>query len=441
MFEEKKYFWLLTELAKVKARIKILDVSFLKSDQIDSSFTTNSDGYIVSVSCRNQTARDVLKKYLTKKSHLHESSEIIKPVAYATFPLTRKVLYVTEVQEIIRKDIKMLNLKELYMLQEYHHEFNVYYSLELKYDGEGLASRVYRKDMCFSDISIKDTNYIYLTTALSKYLTNIIENALDKNLIRMNYDFLVDRQFNLIILTVSQIKVVHPRVIAQNKGLDADSLEKLTIMKNEYKNTPSSRLPSIIKEPEPESPLKISQNKASSANIFINFVSKFLSGESKKSFRRRSVRISTLGNIDLITPVLENLKEEKPKETDRVIKNIDYTPSLDTKSRKSATPSLNFSSPRAAKPNGFNLSSTSRNKSTYNFFPFLQPNPSLSNFLRNEEERIMENKIKRDKTVRLMKHNFPQVKKKKVKGVKKVLKKKMKNQGGRKLLETYIFCQ
>lgn len=441
MFEEKKYFWLLTELAKVKARIKILDVSFLKSDQIDSSFTTNSDGFIASVTCKNQTARDVLKKYLIKRSNLHESSEIIKPVAYATFSLTRKVLYVTEVQEIVRKDIKMLNLKELYMFQEYHHEFNVYYSLELKYDGEGLASRVYRKDMCFSDMSVKDSNYIYLTTALSKYLTNIIENTLDKNLIRMNYDFLVDQQFNLIILTVSHIKVVHPRVIAQNKGLDADQLEKLTIMKNEYKNTPCNRLPSIIKEPEPESPLKIPQNKAASANIFINFVSKFLSGESKKSFRRRSVRISTISSIDLITPVLASLKEEKPKESDRIIKNINYTPSLDTKSRKSATPSLIFTSPRAVKPNGFNTLSTSRNKSTYSIFPFLQPSPSLSNFLRNEEERIMESQTKRDKVVRIMKDNLPKLKKK-VKGVKKRAKKKvMKNQMERKLLETYIFCQ
>lgn len=459
MFEEKKYSWLLAECAKIRARIKILDVGFLKSDQIDSSYTTNSDGFIASVSSKNQTTREMLKKYLAKRTNILDSSLVVKPIAYAAYSLIRKVFYSTDVHEIIRKESKMLNLKEIYLFQDYYHEHNIYYSVDIAFDGEGLVSYVTKKDVFNADMSIKDSKYIYLAVTLTKYLTTIIENALDKNLIRLSYDFVVDPHFNLIILTVPHIKVMHPRVIALNRGLNVDQLENLTLVKNEYKNLTYSRIPSIVKEPEPESSLIVPQNPSVSTNIFINFVSKFLSGESKKNYRRRSEIASVLSDADQPTyihktsaidsngPLYNNevgIETSRPlgpkfRDSEQVLKYSERPASITTKYNKSITPSIRFSIPRDIKPASTNnASSTSRVLSKNTLFPFLLPSQSLSLFLKNEEERIQESKTKRSQAVEFNIEKLPNLKKK-VKKVKKIVRKKLKKpRSERKLPSPYI---
>ena len=140
MFDEKSYMWFLGELFKSKLKLKILDIAFCKADHIEVIYFTDNDGTVSVAPNRSLLIRDVLRKFVSIRTNGLEKREFTKPILYATYSLSKKIYYSSDVQEIIRKDIKQPNLRELIIFQEYSHDYSIFYTLELEFDGEGLIS-------------------------------------------------------------------------------------------------------------------------------------------------------------------------------------------------------------------------------------------------------------------------------------------------------------
>lgn len=349
----------------------------------------------------------MLKKFLGKRVNGLESPDHLKPVAYAVYSLSKKILFNNDIQDVLRRDAKQNNLKEIYLFQEVAHDYSVYYTLELVYDGDGLISDISRRDMNSPDVYVKDTRYISLTINLSKYLVKIIEDCLNKQVIRLKYDFVINPNFDPIILTITEIKVVNPKLAALNKGLNAEQLENLTLFKNEYKTSDFIRRDSVIKEPEIESTTTTTIKKATNTNIFLSFVSKFLSGDTKKT--------NSVKTIKPVFSLSNNISPGPAKDLNNTLISQSKTQTSLGNRLKSTKASFKFSS-KTDKGRSFKRSA---------MFPNLKPSASLDLFLKQEEERILENKSKKSPLLDYA-EQLPSIKKIKKSKKKKIKKNKLK---------------
>lgn len=409
MFEVKKYQWFLSELSKIKSKLKILEISFIKSDQVDSSFFTNNEGTITSASLKTQSIREILERYLNRRMNGLENSETIKPVVYMMFASHKKIAFINDVKDLIRKDQKLHNLKELILFQESQHDYSIFYTLELYYDGEGLESTLYRRETSNPETSIKDNKFLHMTLNLSKYLVSSIESFVEKNVMRLKYDFIVDQNFCPVILYISQIKLVHPKIIALNKGMNADGLENLTLVKNDYKGLTYPKIPTVVKEPDPETISPAPVKKAVYTSIFMSFISKFLTTD-QKSRKRQSNKPTPLLTSEQVTPIPLSLTETNERK-------INSSKSPNPVLLEASKSSFSFSLASTLKLPDIKLAKSSRNLNNKNSYLFtgLKPNNTLSAFLKIEEERILENKNKRATNSEVMKETLPTIEGKKKK--------------------------
>ena len=407
MFEEKNYMWLLGEFARSKSKLKIIEIAFCKAEQVEASYFTDQEGIVVLSSNSKQTSKDILRKFLSKRINGLEQQPYVKPVAYANFSLHRKVFFCEDVMEILKKNVKHNNLKELFLFQEYNHEYNIYYTTELIYDGQELLIYISKRDMNNISFAINDTKHMNAVLNLSKYIVKIVENSLNKNIIRMKYDFVIDLQFNPIVFNVKLIKFVHPKLLALNKGLNADQLENLTLVKHEYKNSSYPRYDSVVKEPDMDILSPVNIEKSITANIFVSFMSKFLEGENKKSTRRKSSR-QIFFSSQQISPAPSGCPETQSQDNENIPNNVENLGKLKFQGFDK------FSSPQPMMNTDTENFSYSKNaifrkdidRKSLNsipsgifkrnaMFPNLQPSDSLSNFLKTEQGRILENRSKR----------------------------------------------
>lgn len=443
MFEVKKYQWVLSELSKLKSKLKLLEVTFIKSGQVESSFSTGQEGMIVSLQNKGSFIKETLERYFLKRMNGLENSETIKPIAYMIYASHKRVVYINDVKDLLKKDQKLHNLKEIILYQEYQHEPTTFYTLELYYDGEGLVSSLYRRDIGNESI-IKDNKFLYLTLNLSKYLVSSIENLVDKNLIRLKYDFVVDQYFCPVIFYISQIKLVHPKIIALNKGINADGLENLTLVKNDYKGLIYPKVPTIVKEPDPDTANPAPVTKPESASIFINFISKFLDPEKKPNRKKIASQTSQTFMSEQVSPVPFTLIENKSFETEslpsKIIVSSRSPPPFLSDFRKS-----NFVNKEVRLPDLKATTSSKHLLSKHHYvFPSLQPNSSLINFLKIEEERLLEIKSKRLENLEKNRGTLPVIlkeKKKKKKSKKKLAKKVKKIYSVPKFVSPYEVYQ
>ena len=426
MFEEKTYMWFLGELFKLKFKLKILDIAFCKADHIELVYFTDHDGTVSASPNKSLLIRDVLKKFLSNRTNGLETRDFTKPILYASYCLSKKIYYSNELQEIIRKDIKQPNLKELIICQECSHDYSIFYTLELEFDGEGLVSSLLRKDIKNPEIIKNDFKYMHLTVNLSKHLVKVIENLLDKNIIRLKYDFVVDMQFNPVILNITQIKTVHPKVLALNQGLNAGQLESLTLLKNEYKNSQFNRLQTHVKEPEIDNSTPTLDNgKTSTCNIFSSFILKFLSGDSKKLVKSKTIKQEVSQQI---TPVTLSFAEKTGEYSQ--IMNIEKFP-FGNKFTLSPQPLLTIETSTLSIENLMKRNTTNRLPQVSSsrcstkkiMFPNLKPSISLSNFLKIEEERIKERQMKKAKLLETETDQLPAI----IKQTKRKITKKKRN--------------
>lgn len=445
MFETKKYQWLLSELSKSKAKLKFLEATFIKSGQVESSFNTGSEGIISSSQNKGTSIKDTLEKYLFKRMNGLESSETIKAVAYMLFASYKRVVYINDVKELLRKDQKLHNLKEIILIQEYQHEPTTFYTLELYYDGEGLVSTLYRRDIN-NETMIKDNKFLYLTLNLSKYLVSSIENLIDKNVIRLNYDFVVDQNFCPVVFYISLIKLVHPKIIALNKGINVDGLENLTLVKNDYKGLVYPKVPTLVKEPEPdpETTNLVPVTKPESASIFMSFISKFLDPEKKTIKRKMTFKTAQTFASEQVSPVpflqMENKSIDSDSFPSKTLTISRSPPPLISELGKSSFSHKDFKLP--------DLKTSGSSKHLFHkhnyFFPNLQPSDALSSFLKIEEERLLELKSKRLANSEMLRDTLPAIKKqkkKKKKSKKKSVKKPKKSSSAQKFLSPYEISQ
>lgn len=437
MFQYKKYSWLLNELQRQKANLKILNIIFVKTSSANSIFFTGPEGILTLNTKKSLKIKDYLKKFFTKKLAASESFDSSKPILYLVFPTYKKLITTIELKEVLKKDHKLSSVKEIIFAQDYQHEISTFYSAEIIFDGEGLKTVLYRKD--YSQISNvhKDFKYINLAMDLTKYLVGFIEEITSKNVLRLIYEFVVDPNFIPIILCVNEIKLVSPKIIALNKDVDAEGLETHVLTKSDFKGTLYQIIPSIVKEPESEATSPSPVNSSLTTGIFKHFIKQFLRGEKP---RRKKIKKLSSGQInEHNSPCIKSILEKKL--TESPVKHKIQSPKLlnsfPIKLRSSESASDSIKLP--------DLKSISSPKSftKLNYLNNYKPNSTLSRFLKDEEERILEKNSKRIVSFQL-EHNGESLenspkKKKHLKG--QVYKKVKKRLIREKVLSPYLNIQ
>lgn len=435
MFEEKTYLWLLHELFRAKTKLKILDIAFCKADSVENVFFTDNEGSVNILANKHFSVRDALKTFLSKRISGLENKNSPKPIVYVTYCLSKKVLFYSEIQEILRKDLKQTNLKEIVLFQEYCHDYSTFYTLELTFDGEGLASSLSRRDTTNLEFFAHDLKYLHIAIHLSNHLVKVIENTLNKNIIRLKFDFVIDLEFNPIILNVLQIKIAHPKVLALNKNLNADQLESLTLFKNEYKAAQFLKVDFAIKEPETNLSISGIEDSISNKSIFVSFVSKFLSGDSKKLLKSKSIKPG-------LQPLVQTSKYVDNEGKQLLSFEVPNIPNRLNRNVISPDPTLQIHSPNSAFSYQLKrVPSVMNKRKIFNekiLFPNLKPSASFTKFLKAEETRILE---KNSKNVDFLKNQveLPAIKistKKKKKG-----KKAKKKEKGNKEILISPYCK
>lgn len=411
MFEVKKYVWLLSELAKQKANLRILDIYFLKLESIQSSFITSADGLITTLASKQVSIKEALEKVFYKKLISIDNIELSKPIIYVCYPTYKKIISVNELRDLMKKEQKLNSVKEIILMQDYQHGCSQYYSVELVFDGEGLVTSIFRKDFNFPENSWKDTKYIHLAMNLSKYLVSFIESNTSKNILRLNYDFVIDPKFVPIIFYINSIKLTHPKLIALNKGISTEALEHHIPIKKDFKCQTFPLIPSLVKEPEPEatSPSPINLNLTTS--IFKHFIKQFIEGKP----RRKTVKQAMSEQISPV-PVM---KMEK-----RASDDLKTHSNRNSQGRSTANPPdklrLNLSLGESIKlPDVKILGSPKLISHRSCLFESLKPSSSLSKFLKDEEERILERKTKRLACLKITENSDCEILKIKKKNLKK----------------------
>ena len=251
-------------------------------------------------------------------------------------------------------------------------------------------------------------------------------------------------QFNPVLLNISQIKTVHPKVLALNHGLNAGQLESLTLLKNEYKNSTFNRLQTLVKEPEMENFTPTPDEvKTKSTNIFANFILGFLAGDSKKLVKSKTIR--QVGSQQ-ITPVPSTFSERADEvgldmKIEKMLSRNKFTfspqPLLNIE-----TPTLTFENlVRKDITNRLPQVNSSRTSVKKPLFANLKPSSSLSNFLKIEEERILESRMMRKaKLLETEADQLPSIKNKtknKLKKKKKTKKRKLIKNSSKELLQVF----
>ena len=387
MFEVKKYAWLLSELTKQKANLRILDIYFLKLESIQSSFKTSADGLITTQGFKQISIKEALEKVFCKKLISIDNLELSKPVIYVRYPTYKKIISVNELRDLMKKEQKLHSVKEMILMQDYQHGYSQYYSVDLVFDGEGLITSIFRKDFIFPETSWKDSKYIHLAMNLSKYLVSFIETCTSKNILRLNYDFVIDPKFVPIILYINSIKLTYPKIIALNKGISTEALERHIPIKKDFRAQVFNLIPSLVKEPEPEatSPSPINSNLTTS--IFKHFIKQFIEGKP----RRKTVK-QTMS--EQMSPV-PAMKIEK-----RASDDLKTYSNRNSHGRSTANPQeklrLNLSLGESIKlPDVRVLGSPKLISHRSCLYDALKPTTFFSKFLKDEEERILERKSKR----------------------------------------------
>ena len=389
MFQYKKYSWLLTELHQHKANLKILNVIFLKHSSANSIFFTDPEGILTLHIRRSLKIKEYLGKFFTKKLASPESFDSSKPILYLVYPTYKKPITIIELKEVLKKDFKLSSVKEIIFTQDYQHESSTFYSVEIIFDGEGLKTLLYRKDYNQINILHKDFKYINLAMALTKYLVAFIEGITLKNVVRLIYEFVVDPNFVPIILCVNEIKLISPKIIALNKGVDAEGLETHVLIKSDYKGTLFEIVPSLVKEPESEATSPSPVDPSLTTSIFKHFIKQFLRGE--KPRRRTIKKLSSNQLTEHNSPCIKSIQEKKLVETpvEHKVRSPKSLNSKPIKLRSSA------SAGDATKlPNLKSLISP-KFSNKLNYLNSYKPNSTLSRFLKNEEERLLEKNSKR----------------------------------------------
>lgn len=391
MFHYKKYQWLLTELHHHKASIKILNITFVNNSSVLCSFSTGPDGILSCNPKKPALLKDYLEHFLTKKLS-SESFDISKPILYIVFPTYKKQLTLTELKEMLKRDSKLSSVKSIIFIQDLQHNYSIYYSAEANFDGEGLKTILYRKDFNQPDYVYKDSKYIQLAMNLVKYLVSFIEGIVNKNIFRLFFEFIVDQNFSPIVLCVNKIKLVDPKIVALNKGVDVDELETHVLRKNDFKMKVFEWIPSIVKEPEPDATSPTPVNTSLTTSIFKHFIKKFLTGE---KFKRKTVKkklssktfgyLSPTGSL-----VLDKIKADTPAKLKlQQTRSPSWINSIPVTIRNSASAGDSMKLPNLKHQSASN---SFKNLSYLNSF---KPNNTLIRFLKDEEERILEKKSRR----------------------------------------------
>jgi hypothetical protein len=186
--------------------------------------------------------------------------------------------------------------------------------------------------------------------------------------------------------------------------MNADGLENLTLVKNDYKGINYPRIPTVVKEPDPETISPAPVKKAAYTSIFMSFISTFLDPELKPNKKRMIGRMSHLINSEQVTPVPLTLTEGS--ESNR--KGLQTSKSPQPVLPELTKSSLSFSLASTLKLPEIKNAKSSRNLNSTNYiFSGLKPSNTLSSFLKIEEERIMESRNKRIAKLQIARDSLP----------------------------------
>lgn len=431
MFENKKYVWLLTELAKRKMKLKILEIVFLGNKEILAHFESSEDGCVKIKGNKNGNIKEVLEKFLQQRIGTGKKKlNGLVPILYLANETSKKLLNKVEVKWLIKKGKINCYDKEVILFQEHLHCFSSYFVMELRFDGIQLECSVFRMD-CDRKGSVPDDRYYNLTASLNTHLVSSIEKFTEKNVVRLKYEFIIDTNFCLWIMKIRHIKLAHPNFLAANKGLSIDILENSAFANKEYKNL-AKFIPSRIKHPDSIQVSQPALKSESSTKIFMKFVANFLESK-KKSPLKTSGR--SLSQVEFEKPglKLEELTESGFIEsTFKRLASVKNQPVSEVKKVEKVN--------EGKLPKIRVLSNCLWSKSRIKeFFPSLQPSPILGSFLKSEEERIMGIQSRRlgnsEGLIEFVPNSFT------IKKLKRVKKKKISEKSIPKLLSPYRIIQ
>jgi hypothetical protein len=425
MFEVKSYCWLLQELARTKSKLKILEIAFVRGQEISEVFHTSFDGSI-EITGKKLTLSATLESFL-QRSQMQNKNYEEKAAIYACSETSARILNGKELKASIKKPSKLFNIREIIKFQEHLHESKTFFSMQVHFNGNELESRLFRKEIDSKD-EINDTSFMYLALNIMKHLVEMVENFTKKNVVRLKFHFIIDKHYTLYIIHTALIKLVHPKVLLTYKSLDVERLENLISLKNEFKG-PAIFIKSRFKEPDidPLTPKPSAMHP--NLNIFATFVSSFL--QIRKTDRKNTWRSSSIGLVEdgpgsrnescmkIETPGLSEFLSESPspielKNAGRVIKVLKL-PKI--KSQNSIKGKVSM---------------------VKDLFPSLQPSPTLGILLKTEELRIKESQDRRLAHSGNLEKFFPKIgKKKRLRKVKKKVKSFKDETGKKKSVSPY----
>lgn len=414
MFEAKLYSAVLHELAKSQSKLKILEIAFIRNFEVLTVFRGLSTGEIGLV-VGKMSLNEVLNSFVDKGQSALNAGDKNRPVAYVVSEMNMKVWKTQEVRRNLNKNQNLYGVRELVLFRDHLQDFDVFYLFEARFNGKELESKVL-KMLAGEKEGTFDNKFWFLALNIGKHLVELIEKITRKNIARLKFHFIVDKSFTLWIINVPVIKLVHPKAIQTYKGLDVDMLENMISLKNEFKGS-WELYPSAWKEPDHESTSPKSLILKPVTNIFVNFVSNFLQG--RKNPRRLTHRSSSLTFQESESPVLS--KEASSKLQTPLL--LSLFPSNSNSPLQSAHPK---NEPKLIKelklPNiKVKHSSNPKFSTAKELFPGLQPSPSLSSFLIAEQQRLIDQQIKRLSSSGNLDSVFPSTEK--IKRIKKIKKK------------------
>lgn len=442
MFENKKYIWLLTELAKHKMKLKILTVAFINNKEVFAFFESSKDGDVQMKVKNLGKVKKVFQTFLESRNNSIKNFDGLSPVAYLSSEASQKLLNKVEVKWLIKKEGNNCNTKEIILFQEHLHSFSTYFVMELKFDGKDLVSYLNRCE-CDKKEMIPDDRFLNLAMSLNIHLVECIEGLTEKNVVRLKYHFVIDPHFTIWIIKICQIKLVNQSVLVNNKGLSIELLENSVLVNRESKGL-TKFVPSTVRHPETD-PVTPQIVKPENSKIFMKFVESFL-GDKKKQNEKKKVRslsqveftnleqdIQEFNESKFIEETFKQFKkqntqsqfkiikigqiekieenEKKPEKIEKINKKVEKFEESSKKdekfeetnkkvekiqeNKKFASAEKIQENKKLASAEKKSLSSCSSFIKTIPIFPSLKPSPVLSSFLKSEEERITKIQSKR----------------------------------------------